>query len=377
MAEVVLNQISKTFTNGVVALRDVCFHVGDGELVTIVGPSGCGKTTLLRVIAGLEEPSAGTIRMNGAVINDLPPRARNVGMVFQRPALYPHLTVRDNLAFGERMRCDPMWRFLRRTRSHEQSIAKGVHEAAAILGIESLLERRPTQLSGGQQQRVALGRALVRNPGLFLLDEPLSGLDGPLRAEIRRELHLFQKERRATMIYVTHDQQEALTLGQRVIVLARGTVQQIGEPEELVAKPAGRFVAEFIGWPPMNFLEGEVVRNGSETYFVSTGCRLALPHTIGDKDSGERLLTLGVCPQDLRLATEPGCGLAARVKLVEMLGSTRLVSVDYEGWSLLMEIGAEPALEVGQSIAVQVNMNRAHLFDRLTGAAVWHGCLTG
>jgi multiple sugar transport system ATP-binding protein len=377
MAELVLEQISKTFANGVVALRDVSFHVGNGELLSVVGPSGCGKTTLLRIIAGLEEPSAGNIRIDGVVVNHLPPLARNVGMVFQRPALYPHLTVRDNLAFGERMRRGPAWPFSGQSRAQRESIDRAVHEAAITLGIEGLLGRRPAELSGGQQQRVALGRALVRNPRVFLLDEPLSGLDIPLRAEIRRELHLFHEGRRATMIYVSHDQHEALTLGQRVVVLAHGAVQQVGGPGELLEKPANRFVAGFIGWPPMNFLDGEIVRSGSEVYFVSMGCRLALPHTIGSKDFCGRLLTLGVRPGDLSPKAEPTGGLTARLKLIETIGATSLLAMEWEGRPLLMQIGAGQAFEIGQSIAITMNMNRVHLFDRSSGASVWHGCRTG
>jgi multiple sugar transport system ATP-binding protein len=262
MAEVTLEQLAKTYPGGVEAVRDVSLRVADGELLVVVGPSGSGKTTLLRLIAGLETPLHGIVRVGGQVVNNLPPHRRNVAMVFQRPALYPHLSVRENLGFGLALRQGGRWRRWLPGRcpvpmgDGEQQVAN----IARLLGLENLLERRPATLSAGQQQRVALGRALVRRPDVFLLDEPFSNLDAPLRQEMRRELHLLHRRLRATMIYVTHDQDEAVALADRIAVLDQGRIRQVDRPDVLWERPADRVVAAFLGWPAMNLPEGRLIR---------------------------------------------------------------------------------------------------------------------
>ena len=269
MAEVALKGVGKQYANGVQAVEGLDLVVADGELVVLVGPSGCGKTTTLRLIAGLEAPSAGLVRIGGSVVNGEPPNRRDVAMVFQRPALYPHLSVQANLGFGLKLRQG--WWFGAPERRHR------VEEVARALGLEDLLDRRPAELSGGQQQRVALGRALVRRPAVFLLDEPLAGLDAPLRLEMRRELHLLHRRLRATMIYVTHDQEEALTLGDRVVVLDRGRPQQSDRPAALYERPANRFVAAFLGWPPLSLLDGRLVEEDGRLCLVGDGEKLPVP----------------------------------------------------------------------------------------------------
>jgi multiple sugar transport system ATP-binding protein len=256
MAEVALEKVGKTYPGGIAALRDVSLRIEDGELVALVGPSGSGKTTLLRLIAGLETPTGGTIRIGDRIVNDVPPHRRDVAMVFQRPALYPHLSVRANLGFGLFLR---QGLFRRTGVPPVPPTEERIASIARQLGLEDILDRRPATLSGGQQQRVALGRALVRRPAVFLLDEPLSNLDTRLRLEMRRELHLLHRRFRTTIIYVTHDQDEAMSLGQRIVVLDQGLVRQAGSPQELYDRPSDRFVAGFLGWPPMNLLDGELV----------------------------------------------------------------------------------------------------------------------
>src|SRR5207244_2247336 len=258
MAEVTLQHLAKVYSNGIEAVRDLNLTIADSELVVLLGPSGCGKTTTLRLIAGLEEPTAGTISIGGQVVNGVPPRRRNVAMVFQRSTLYPHLNVRRNIAFGLRLRqhTNPLAKLALRlsrpalyaqAKHQDKEIVQRVQSTARLLGLEELLDRRPSQLSGGQQQRVALGRAIARQPEVFLLDEPLSQLDGRLRAELRHELHLLQRRIRKTMAYVTHDQAEALTLADRLVVMDRGLVQQVDRPLAVYERPINRFVAAFLG----------------------------------------------------------------------------------------------------------------------------------
>src|SRR5437870_4675428 len=264
MAEIVLTNLHKVYGH-VVAVKDLDLSIKDREFVVLVGPSGCGKSTTLRMIAGLEEISGGTIAIGGRVVNHLQPKDRDIAMVFQNYALYQHMSVRDNLAFG-----------LRNRRVPDAEIAAAVSRAARILSIEPLLDRRPYQLSGGQQQRVALGRCIVRNPKVFLFDEPLSNLDAQLRAQMRLELKELRQRVPTTSIFVTHDQVEAMTLGDRIVVMKDGLVQQVGTPLELYRKPANRFVASFIGSPSMNFLDVRVTAEGDHFVLTGTGVRLTL-----------------------------------------------------------------------------------------------------
>ncbi len=370
MAEVALAGVSKQYAGGVQAVRDLTLAAADGELLVLVGPSGCGKTTTLRLIAGLETPTRGSIRIAGRDVTRLPPRERDVAMVFQRPALYPHLSVRDNLAFGLRMRRG--WLAWLRDRGSEATVRERVARAARILELEDVLDRLPSQLSGGEQQRVALGRAVVRQPAAFLLDEPLSNLDARLRAEMRRELHLLQRRLAATMIYVTHDQTEAMALGDRVAVLHHGVAQQVAAPLAVYERPANRFVAGFIGWPPMNFLDGELVERDGRPWFTTAGAALPLDGALGWLAHRGRPLTLGVRPEDVRLGPPGRDGLVMETALVEALGSTCVVTLRRDDRQAMAVTGARLAPNVPEKVAVMFDLTKAHLFDRSTGLALAH-----
>jgi multiple sugar transport system ATP-binding protein len=363
MAEVRLEELTKVYGTGAVAIRDMSLAVRDGELFVLMGPSGCGKTTTLRLIAGLEEPTQGSIRIGGQRVNDWPAHRRNVAMVFQRPALYPHLSVRQNLAFAARLRGVLNGQFMT--------------ELMERLQLGHLLERKPWQLSGGEQQRVALGRALVRQPSVLLLDEPLSNLDAQLRIDLRRELHLLQRRLRATMIYVTHDQAEAMTLGDRVAVLEGGILQQIGAPTELYSRPANRRVAAGIGVPGMNLLNGELSGEEGIAGFRRGACVLTLPLDMGQTWSAfrGRPLTLGVRPENVMVAERSNCfALPMAVVLVEPLGDRTLVTLRNEAWTLTasFDVPQRPSFAEGQSILVNMDMAQTHLFDGETGMALRH-----
>jgi multiple sugar transport system ATP-binding protein len=380
MAEVVLEGVSKRYPNGVDAVRDLTLTIGDGELVVLVGPSGCGKTTTLRLLAGLEEPTAGTIRIGGRVMNGRPPRERDMAMVFQRPALYPHLTVRENLAFGLALRGGiGRWIFGSR---HGAEIEVRVEQAAQMLQLGGVLDRPPDELSGGQQQRVALGRAVVRRPAAFLLDEPLSNLDARLRSEMRRELHLLHERLHATMIHVTHDQVEALTLGDRVVVLRHGLAEQVDRPLALYMRPANRFVAGFLGWPPMNFLEGELVQEDGGLSFRGRDLALPVPADLASAWQAfcGRALTLGIRPEDLRIAdgATPGT-LRFVATLVEPLGGSWVVTLEGgsesagQDWQVTIPSDGNQMIRERDNVAIAFDLSRAHLFDRTTGVALFHG----
>src|SRR5947199_8094432 len=291
MAQVLMTDLNKKYDE-VHAVKDVNLHIRDKEFVVLVGPSGCGKSTTLRMVAGLEEITSGEISIGERVVNDLPPKDRDIAMVFQNYALYPHMTVYDNMAFGLKMRKFP-----------KAEIAKRVHEAAEILGIQELLKRKPRQLSGSQRQRVAVGRAIVRHPQVFLFDEPLSNLDAKLRVQMRVELKRLHDRLETTAIYVTHDQVEAMTLGDRVVVMKDGWIQQVGEPLELYTKPSNRFVAGFIGSPAMNFVDVGIQGSDSSLTAQGTGIRLAIPPVNASQlgpYTGQRL-TVGILPEDLHI----------------------------------------------------------------------------
>jgi multiple sugar transport system ATP-binding protein len=374
MAHVALEHVTKHYAPGTAALDDFTLTITDGELVVLVGPSGCGKTTTLRLSAGLETLTAGTIRIGGNVVNDLPPRRRDVAFVFQRPTLYPHLSVADNLAFGVRMRQGHWHPFRRRDRDLDTR----VRDTADLLGLADLLDRRPGQLSGGQQQRVALGRALVRRPALFLLDEPLSNLDPTLRHEMRRELHLLQRRLRATMLYVTHDQVEAMTLGDRVVVLDGGRVQQVGPPLELYRRPANRFVAGFLGWPSMNFLDGRLRREAGELVFATGGWEIPLPRETFGPDvtyNGGDVIA-GIRPEHVTVkegVTNGNWGMD--VLLLEPLGPTTLATLGRDGRQLLATVNGR--LRERQTVEVGLDVKHLHLFDRASGAALPRGVNSG
>jgi putrescine transport system ATP-binding protein len=309
MAEVTLEQIGKTYPGGVEAVRGVNLRVADGELVVLVGPSGSGKTTLLRLIAGLETPTTGVLRIGDHVVNDVPPHRRDVAMVFQRPALYPHLSVWANLGFSLKLRRGVFWRrwLGRRRQKEDEKAEERILAVAGQLGLENVLERRPATLSGGQQQRVALGRALVRRPAVFLLDEPLSNLDARLRLDMRRELHLLHRRLRATMIYVTHDQDEAMALATRIAVMDRGQVAQVGTPGEIYEFPRSRFVADFVG--TTNLFEGTV--SSCEPGLIRVQCAETGGELLVDDGGsftvGQRVW-VALRPEKVRLGKQPTNG---------------------------------------------------------------------
>ncbi len=362
MAEVALEHVGKTYPNGIWAVHDLTLTIADGELVVLVGPSGCGKTTTLRLIAGLETPTTGTIHIAGAVVNNVPPHRRDVAMVFQRPALYPHLNVRRNLEFGLALRQG--WWKGRRTRRER------VQQAARVLQVADLLDRRPQELSGGQQQRAALGRALVREPAVFLLDEPISNLDARLRMEMRRELHLLHRRLRATMVYVTHDQEEALTLGDRVVLLDRGEVQQADRPEVLYERPANRAAAAFIGWPPMNLLAGRLVEQDGRLILVNGDSVLPLDERRDDwRYFAGQEVELGVRPEQVRLAASG----QAVVQLIERYGPFRLATLRYGPWTVTARLEGPAPASLGTLAGLEFALVPAHLFDRSTGRLLASG----
>ena len=341
MAEVALEKVSKKWDE-VTAVNEVSLTVSAGEFLVLVGPSGCGKSTCLRMIAGLETASSGEIRIAGARVNEAPPKDRDIGMVFQSYALYPHMTVGQNLAFGLKLR-----------RAKADLIKERVTEAAAMLGLESLLDRKPKALSGGQRQRVAIGRAIARQPKVFLFDEPLSNLDAAMRVAMRTELADLHARLGATMIYVTHDQVEAMTLADRIAVLSEGVLQQVGSPLELSETPANRFVAGFIGSPAMNFFDAK--RDGEALAIL--GETVALENI---PDHAE--LTVGIRPQGMVLGEGP---LLGSVTLVELLGWEAFVHLECNGQNIVVHTGGTEAndITVGDNVRFGVTPNAAHFFD--------------
>jgi multiple sugar transport system ATP-binding protein len=364
MADVVLTDVQKSY-GSFVAVKDINLAIKDREFVVLVGPSGCGKSTTLRMVAGLEEISGGTIAIGGRVVNDLQPKDRDIAMVFQNYALYQHMSVRDNLAFG-----------LRNRRVPESEIAAAVGRAAKILSIEPLLDRRPRQLSGGQQQRVALGRCIVRNPKVFLFDEPLSNLDAQLRAQMRLELKELRLRVPTTSIFVTHDQVEAMTLGDRIVVMKDGVVQQVGTPLELYRKPVNRFVASFIGSPSMNFLGVQVAAEGDGFTLTCDGLRFRLParRLPGLGPRVGQLVCVGIRPQHIRLGPPVGdgqVGLKGTVMVTEQLGDEQLLAVRV-GQSEIRIAGVDPDLTLSAAAEIEaaVSADNLHFFDQASGEQI-------
>ncbi len=359
MAEVELREVTKIFGKGVVAVDHVSFTVHDGEFVVILGPSGCGKTTTLRLIAGLETVTSGEILINGRVVNDVPPKDRDIAMVFQNYALYPHMTVFDNMAFGLKMRKVP-----------KDEIRRRVLEAAEILGIQDLLDRKPRELSGGQRQRVAVGRAIVRHPQVFLFDEPLSNLDAKMRVRMRAELANLHKRIGATSIYVTHDQVEAMTLGDRIVLLNEGKVQQIADPLTLYHQPLNRFVAGFIGSPPMNFFDGTLEEKEGTLRFVNTFMNVPIPKEKQKNLQAGMNVTLGVRPEDLyhapyRKDEEPS--FQATVEFRETLGNEVLVYYRRDSVQFISRIPPHHIPNEGETLEVYIHLPNIHIFDAETG----------
>jgi multiple sugar transport system ATP-binding protein len=360
MASVTLDHLVKRFGD-VTAVNDVAIEIKDKEFLVLVGPSGCGKSTILRSIAGLEEITEGGIYIGDRLVNDVAPKDRDIAMVFQNYALYPHMSVYDNMAFGLKLRHTP-----------RQDIQQRVKQAAEILGIEQLLQRKPAQLSGGQRQRVALGRAIVREPQVFLMDEPLSNLDAKLRVATRAELVKLHRRLQTTMIYVTHDQVEAMTMGNRIAVLRDGMLQQLGTPQDVYSNPANMFVAGFIGSPAMNFFRGELQGTDSELRVRASGIELLLPPEIAaaTKSHSSREVVLGVRPEDIhdgRTATANG-NQPSRVKVdvIEDMGNETYVYLTSGDTSFTARMGAGIRANPGDDLPVLIDGHKIHLFDPAT-----------
>ena len=363
MANVSIRQVHKRYDD-FHAVKGVSLEIKDKEFVVLVGPSGCGKTTTLRMVAGLETITEGQILIGNTVVNELPPMDRDIAMVFQNYALYPHMSVFDNMAFGLRMR-----KFAR------PEIEKRVREAADILGIKDHLHRKPRQLSGGQRQRVALGRAIVRNPQVFLFDEPLSNLDAKLRVQMRVELKKLHQRLATTSIYVTHDQVEAMTLGDRVVVMKDGLIQQVGEPLELYDRPATKYVAGFIGSPAMNFADVTISEAGGRLVAENSGLRIAVPPHLAGRVAAHngRKATLGIRPENLLMANGSSPSetmFEAVVEVAEQLGSE--VLLDLKAGPTTIVASVEPTVRVrpGDTIRLAMNPERIHFFDGATELAI-------
>jgi multiple sugar transport system ATP-binding protein len=362
MAKVELKDICKIYDGGVKAVENANITVEDKEFVVFVGPSGCGKSTTLRMIAGLEDITEGELLIDGEKMNDVPPKDRNIAMVFQNYALYPHMSVYENMAFGLKIKKIP-----------KDEIDKRVHDAAKILDIEKFLDRKPRALSGGQRQRVAVGRAIVRHPKVFLFDEPLSNLDAKLRVQMRAELSDLHLRLNATMIYVTHDQVEAMTMADKIVVMKDGRVQQIGSPLNLYNHPANKFVAGFIGSPPMNFLTVRVVdQNG---IVLTNGAFEVRPPADGREEAlkafVDREIYFGIRPEDLSYTEDPGDNvIPAAITVVEPLGADIHLWLSAGGQPMVVRTGPDHAFKVGDTVNFRADMNKALFFDRETELAL-------
>jgi multiple sugar transport system ATP-binding protein len=362
LGDLLLENLSKKFGT-VEAVKELSLSIHDGEFVVLLGPSGCGKTTTLRMIAGLEEITGGKIYLDGRLLNDVLPGDRDIAMVFQNYALYPHMTVYKNMAFGLRMRKTP-----------KEEIVGRVKRAADILAISHLLERYPRELSGGQRQRVAVGRAIVRDPRVFLFDEPLSNLDAKLRVQMRVELLKLHRQLAATSVYVTHDQVEAMTMADRIVIMLDGTVQQVGPPIEVYQKPANRFVAAFIGSPSMNFLPIRLESEGGRLQVKGHGFQITLPpdKAAALKGDGEQDAVLGIRPENLLLRplNAEESQLRATVEIVEAVGSDIYLDVSMAGASMTARVEPTARVEVGQQVSLYPDPERIHLFDHKTGISL-------
>lgn len=362
MASVILRNVQKRYREQI-AVRDFNLEIGDTEFVVVVGPSGCGKTTTLRMIAGLEEVTAGEIFIDGRLVNDVAPKDRNIAMVFQNYALYPNMTVFENMAFGLKLRKKP-----------KPAIEQAVRDIAQMLNIERYLDRKPAKLSGGERQRVAIGRALVREPQVFLMDEPLSNLDAKLRNTMRAEILRLHKKLNATFIYVTHDQVEAMTLGDRIVVMRDGLIQQVGSPDEIYRAPANKYVGDFIGSPSMNFLPAVIVEGpgGVRARLHEAGGSLCLPERMekprGVREVVGREVTVGIRPEHVAIgaiAGEPN-RLEAICEVVERMGSETLLHLRLGSLELLARVGGEQEIEEDARVTVAIPVERLFVFDAAT-----------
>ena len=367
MATVSFDGVGKVYPDGTTAVSGLDLEIADGELLVFVGPSGCGKTTALRMVAGLEQITAGEIRIDGRVVNDLAPKARDVAMIFQSYALYPHMTVFENIAFPLRAQGTP-----------RAEIRATVEDVARRLGLEGMINRRPGRLSGGQRQRVAMGRAIVRRPKVFAMDEPLSNLDAKLRGEMRVEVMTLQRELGVTTIYVTHDQVEAMTMGHRIAVMRDGLLQQCGTPQEVFDRPANVFVAGFLGSPPMNLLAGRIERDGERLACRIAGQSLALgPGQAPLAAHAGRDLTVGVRPEHVEVAPSGTAGLAGSCLLIENLGSEQLLHAELSDTTtpdraipFVARLGADHRVQAGEPLTFTVRPDRLRFFDPDDGRAL-------
>ncbi len=363
MATVTLRDITKVYDGGVLAVDKANIDIEDQEFVVLVGPSGCGKSTTLRMVAGLEDITSGELRIDGKLVNDVPPKDRDIAMVFQNYALYPHMTVYDNMAFGLKIRKFP-----------KDKIDQRVKEAARILDIEELLERKPKALSGGQRQRVAVGRAIVRKPKVFLFDEPLSNLDAKLRVQMRAEISNLHNRLEATMIYVTHDQVEAMTMADKIVVMKFGLIQQIGSPMELYTKPANKFVAGFMGSPPMNFMNLEIKKDGDDILAAEKDFNIKLnkKQAAQLKSYVGKKVVFGVRPEDLEFLpkAEADVTINAKVGIIEPLGAETHIYASTNEHQMIARIEPTVKLELDQKIYLKPNLSHVCFFDMETEEAI-------
>ena len=364
MASLSLKGIEKKYPNGFHAVKNFNLDIADKEFIIFVGPSGCGKSTTLRMIAGLEDITDGTLEIDGKVMNDVEPKDRDIAMVFQNYALYPHMTVYDNMAFGLKLRKVP-----------KDEIDKKVREAARILDLDKLLDRKPKALSGGQRQRVAMGRAIVRNPKEFLMDEPLSNLDAKLRVQMRIEISKLHENLGATIIYVTHDQTEAMTLGTRIVVMKDGVIQQVDTPQNLYNTPCNLFVAGFIGSPQMNFMDAVVNVAGNDVTLSIGNHVLRVPENkkkaLIDGGYNGKTVVVGIRPEDVHddpdfIAANPGSVITSKIKVYELLGAEVFLYFDVEGTQMTARVNPRTELRTGDDAKFALDMNRIHIFDKET-----------
>ena len=370
MASLSLKNVCKVYPNGFVAVKDFNLDVADKEFIIFVGPSGCGKSTTLRMIAGLEEISSGELWIGDKLVNDVEPKDRDIAMVFQNYALYPHMTVYDNMSFGLKLRKVP-----------KPEIDKLVHEAAKILGIEQLLDRKPKALSGGQRQRVAMGRAIVRNPKVFLMDEPLSNLDAKLRVQMRIEIQKIHQRLETTIIYVTHDQTEAMTLGTRIVVLKDGIIQQVDTPQNLYDKPCNVFVAGFMGSPQMNLINAKVVQSGEDVVLMFGGNTIKLPEGKAQKliEAGyvDTTVIMGIRSEDLNdseviINANPECVIEATIRVYELLGAEVFLYFDIDEVNCTARVNPRTTARPGDTIKLGIDMTKLHIFDKDTEQVILH-----
>ena len=370
MASLSLKNVCKVYPNGFVAVKDFNLDVADKEFIIFVGPSGCGKSTTLRMIAGLEEISSGELWIGDKLVNDVEPKDRDIAMVFQNYALYPHMTVYDNMSFGLKLRKVP-----------KPEIDKLVHEAAKILGIEQLLDRKPKALSGGQRQRVAMGRAIVRNPKVFLMDEPLSNLDAKLRVQMRIEIQKIHQRLETTIIYVTHDQTEAMTLGTRIVVLKDGIIQQVDTPQNLYDKPCNVFVAGFMGSPQMNLINAKVVQSGEDVVLMFGANTVKLPEGKAQKliEAGyvDTTVIMGIRPEDLNdseviINANPDCVIEATIRVYELLGAEVYLYFDIDEVNCTARVNPRTTARPGDTIKLGIDMTKLHIFDKDTEQVILH-----